>query len=126
MYRRMKETGAAVMKGHRIARFDGLPRRIVSGAFNVLFRLMFRTRGIWDINGKPKGLTRDAYERMSLRSDDWFIDAEIVLSARSLGLEVAELPVVFHANEERLSLVRPAAAGEFLANMVRARLRRGG
>jgi glycosyltransferase involved in cell wall biosynthesis len=124
MYRQMKLTGADVMKGRRIARFDGLYRRAVSGAFNALFVLLFRTRGLWDINAKPKGMTRDAYEKMRLRSDDWFIDAEIVLAARRGGLTIAEMPVVFRKNEVRASFVRVNAIAEFLGNMLRARLHR--
>jgi glycosyltransferase involved in cell wall biosynthesis len=124
MYRQMKLTGADVMKGRRIARFDGLYRRAVSGAFNALFMLLFRTRGLWDINAKPKGMTRDAYEKMRLRSDDWFIDAEIVLAARRGGLTIAEMPVVFRKNEVRASFVRVNAIAEFLGNMLRARLHR--
>jgi glycosyltransferase involved in cell wall biosynthesis len=121
MYRRLEAGEADVMKGRRVRRFDGLYREVVSLVYNVAFRLLFRTRGLWDINGKPKGLTRAAYERMTLRSDDWFIDAEIVLAARRLGLTVAEMPVVFHATD-RGSFVRVSAIGEFLVNMVVYRL----
>ena len=124
MYRRMRETGVDVMKGRRIARFDGPYRRAISVVYNLTFILLFRTRGIWDVNGKPKGLTRAAYEALDLESDDWFIDAEILLSARRRGLAVAELPVVFHPNDERASFVRPAAILEFLRNMARQRFRR--
>jgi glycosyltransferase involved in cell wall biosynthesis len=119
MYRRMQETGVDVMKGRRIARFDGPYRRAISEVYNLAFVVLFGTRGIWDVNGKPKALTRAAYEALDLQSDDWFIDAEIVLSARRLGLTVAELPVIFHRNEERASFVRPAAILEFLRNMGR-------
>ena len=124
MYRRMRATGVDVMKGRRIARFDGPYRRVISTVYNVAFTVLFGTRGIWDVNGKPKGLTRAAYEALELESDDWFIDAEIVLSARRRGLAVAELPVVFHRNDERDSFVRPTAILEFLRNMARQRLRR--
>jgi glycosyltransferase involved in cell wall biosynthesis len=124
MYRRMRATGVDVMKGRRIARFDGPYRRAISVVYNVAFILLFGTRGIWDVNGKPKGLTRAAYEALELESDDWFIDAEMVLSARRQGLAIAELPVVFHRNEERDSFVRPAAILEFLRNMARQRFRR--
>jgi glycosyltransferase involved in cell wall biosynthesis len=123
MYRRMRETGVDVMKGRRIARFDGPYRRVISTVFNLAFVLLFRTRGIWDVNGKPKALTRAAYEALDLKSDDWFIDAEIILSAQRLGLVVAELPVVFHRNVERGSFVRPGAILEFLRNMARERSR---
>jgi glycosyltransferase involved in cell wall biosynthesis len=121
MYRLMRATGVDVMKGRRTLRYDSLYRHVVSFVYNVLFLALFRTRGLWDINGKPKGMTRSAYERMSLRSDDWFIDAEIVLAARRLGLSIEEMPVVFHATE-RASFVRVSAIGEFLVNMVRYRL----
>jgi glycosyltransferase involved in cell wall biosynthesis len=124
MYRRMTATGVDVMKGRRIARFDGPGRRAVSGVYNLAFAVIFRTRGIWDINGKPKGLTRAAYQALNLQSDDWFIDAEIVLSARRRGLVVAEMPVVFHRNEERGSFVGWSAIVEFIRNMARQRFRR--
>jgi glycosyltransferase involved in cell wall biosynthesis len=124
MYREMRRTGAEVMKGRRTDRFDGLYRRFVSWVYNALFRLLFRTRGLWDINGKPKGLTRAALERIELSSKDWFIDAEIILEARKAGLRVAEMPVVFNRNEERASFVRTSAIVEFIRNMFRARLRR--
>jgi glycosyltransferase involved in cell wall biosynthesis len=123
MYRRMKANRADVMKGRRIARFDGPYRRVVSGVFNLLFMLLFRTRGLWDINGKPKGLTRAAYQQMDLKSDDWFIDAEIVLEAQRKGLRIIEMPVIFRRNEERASFVRVSAIWEFIGNMARARLR---
>jgi glycosyltransferase involved in cell wall biosynthesis len=124
MYREMQRTGTDIMKGRRIARFDGLKRRIVSDVYNALFLLLFRTRGLWDINGKPKGMTRAAYERLDLSSDDWFIDAEIVLAARREGLEISELSVVFNRNEERASFVRASAILEFIRNMARSRLNR--
>jgi glycosyltransferase involved in cell wall biosynthesis len=123
MYRLMRSGGLEVMKGRRIARFDGVYRRIVSTTYNAAFRLLFWTRGIWDINGKPKGLTRGAYERMDLRSNGWFVDAEIVLAARRLGLKVGEMPVVFRASE-RASFVRPTAIFEFLVNMALYRVGR--
>jgi glycosyltransferase involved in cell wall biosynthesis len=124
MYWQMKATGVPVMKGRRIARFDGPYRRAVSWVFNVLFAAVFGTRGLWDINAKPKGLRRSTYESFDLRSDDWFVDAEIVLAAHRAGLTVGEMPVVFRQNDVRASFVRTSAIGEFLANMVRARLRR--
>jgi glycosyltransferase involved in cell wall biosynthesis len=110
-----------LVKGKRKIREDGLYRRVLSASYNSLFRLMFGTWNLWDINGKPKGLTRKALDSMSLRSDDWFIDAEIVLEARRLGLRIGEMPVVFRENKERSSFVRMGAIVEFLRNMLRRR-----
>jgi len=123
-YRLLLESDADLVKGRRTQRFDGLLRHVVSVTFNALFRLLFRTRGLWDINGKPKGFRRAAYERLRLRADDWFVDAEIVLRAREEGLRIEELPVVFRQNESRRSFVRAGAVFEFLRNMAGARLGR--
>jgi glycosyltransferase involved in cell wall biosynthesis len=123
MYMRMKDSGVDFMKGRRIARFDGFYRRVISEGYNVVFRLIFRTGPLWDINGKPKAITRVAYERMNLKSDDWFIDAELVLAATRLGLTVEEMPVIFRENEERSSFVKFSAISEFVVNMLKARLR---
>jgi hypothetical protein len=123
MYHRMKHTGADVMKGLRIARFDGPYRRLLTVAFNFLFRVLYRNHRLYDINGKPKGVTRAAYEQMDLKSDGWFLDAEMVLAADKLDLYIDELPVVFFRNYERPSFVGPSAIWEFVVNVVRFRFR---
>lgn len=117
-FNQMKRRDLDVVKGRRIARFDGYWRNTVSVGYNALFLALFRTRGLWDINAKPKGITRDAYTRMDLSSDDWFVDAEIVLQAFRSGMRIGEIPVVFRQNLERRSFVRPAAVLEFLRNML--------
>ncbi|HET7856986.1 MAG TPA: glycosyltransferase family 2 protein [Gaiellaceae bacterium] len=124
VYRRLKETGAEVAKGRRHVRDDGSVRTLTSLGFNVLFRLLFRTRGLWDVNGQPKGLTRSAHRRLDLRTDDWFTDAEILLKARELGLGVVEVPVHFHSRRAGGSNVGLGTVWEFLVNMVRWRLGR--
>jgi glycosyltransferase involved in cell wall biosynthesis len=124
IYRLLAEGNFDVMKGRRAMRYDGFYRRVISFGYNVLFRILFGTWQLWDINGKPKALTRRALESMKLRSDDWFIDAEIVLESRRLGLRLGEMPVVFNENPARESFVRLSAVAEFLGNMFRRRVRR--
>jgi glycosyltransferase involved in cell wall biosynthesis len=125
-YRLLVDSGVDVVKGRRTSRLDGPLRRLVSTVYNSAFRVMFRTGRLWDINGKPKGLRRSAYERLRLTADDWFVDAEIVLRARDLGMSIAELPVEFRQNRERRSFVDAGTVGEFLKNMARFRIRRSG
>jgi glycosyltransferase involved in cell wall biosynthesis len=124
VYWLLKETGADVVKGRRYLREDGSVRTVTSLGFNTLFRLLFRTRGLWDVNGQPKGLTRSAHERLDLRTDDWFTDAEILLKAKKLGLRVAEVPVRFHPRRAGGSNVGLGTVWEFLVNMARWRLGR--
>lgn len=124
VYERLRQGGWDLVKTARVRRSDGLYRRLVSWAYNRLFRLLFPGLRVSDVNSKPKVLTREALERMDLTSDGWFVDAEIMIEARRLGLRVAEVPTSFRALRHRASFVRPAAILEFLANLVRFRLRR--
>ena len=112
-----------VVKGRRTTRHDGPYRRLLSLAYNAVFLILFGTRGIWDINGKPKAVTRDAYRRLTLRSDDWFLDAELILAARRAGMSIAEIPVEFRASTARPSFVRPGAVLEFARHMLSYRFR---
>jgi hypothetical protein len=124
VYRCLRETGADVAKGRREVREDGSVRTLTSLGYNLLFRVLFRTAPLWDVNGQPKGLTRGAYERLDLRTDDWFTDAEIVLKARAAGLRIVELPVRFRPRRTRDSHVGLGTVWEFVANMARWRLGR--
>jgi glycosyltransferase involved in cell wall biosynthesis len=124
VFRRLRETGADIVKGRRDVREDGSVRTVTSLGYNVLFRLLFGTRSLWDVNGQPKGMTRAAYERLDLRTDDWFTDAEIVLKAKAAGLEIIEVPVRFLPRQRSNSLVGLGTVWEFLSNMVRWRLGR--
>jgi hypothetical protein len=120
-YRQLKTTGAPIVKGRRYLREDGSVRSVLSLGFNGLFWLFFQTRGLWDVNGRPKGMTREAWRQLDLRTDDWFTDAEILLKARRLALEVREFPVRFLEHPGQSS-VGPATVWEFLRNMALARL----
>jgi glycosyltransferase involved in cell wall biosynthesis len=122
-YRMIAGGGCDLVKASRVRRDDGLARRLVSGIYNGVFRLLFPGFPVRDVNGKPKLLTRAAYERLALTSDDWFIDAEIMIQARRLGLRVGEVETVFLSLADRRSFVHVQAILEFLVNLVRSRLR---
>jgi glycosyltransferase involved in cell wall biosynthesis len=124
VYRRLREAGADVVKGRREVREDGSVRTLTSLGYNLLFRILFRTAPLWDVNGQPKGLTRAAYDRLDLRTDDWFTDAEIVLKARAAGLKIVEVPVRFSPRRTSGSHVGLGTVWEFLVNMARWRLGR--
>ena len=112
--------GLDLVKTYRVVRHDGLYRRFISAAFNTSFRLLFGG-GVRDANSKPKIIRRDKYELLDLKSDDWFIDAELVLRARELGLKIGEIPIHFGINNRRPSFVRPSAMIEFGWNLARYR-----
>jgi hypothetical protein len=70
-------------------------------------------------------MAREAYERMTLRSDDWFIDAELILNCINLNLRVYEIPVEFQSLGKRKSFVKPGAILEFLKHMIEYRFGSG-
>lgn len=108
-------------KVRRRFRQDSLTRKVVSVIYNVLMRLLFpRIRGL-DLNGNPKLLDRDTLERLELTSDDWFLDAELMIKAGYLELPVVEIDVPGHAREGGSSNVGVATVLEFLSNILRYR-----
>jgi glycosyltransferase involved in cell wall biosynthesis len=123
IYRLLREQGLDLAKTYRTRRGDGLKRKLFSLVFNGLFHVLFPGLGVRDVNAKPKILTRSAYERLNLRSDDWFIDAEILIQARRLGFRIGEIETEFLGLTGRRSFITMAAVVEFLRNLVRYRLR---
>lgn len=120
---RIRSGDADLVKTYRVVRADGLYRRLLSEGYNMFFKLLFPAyRGLHDVNSKPKIVTRDAWRRLELRSDDWFIDAEIILRALALGLEIREIPTEFRPLEDRPSFVRPGTVLEFVRHLLRFRL----
>ena len=77
VYQKIRDEHYDVVKTVRIKRSDGIYRKIVSNVFNIFFRLLFPYAGSKDINSKPKIFSRENYEKFDLRSNDWFIDAEL-------------------------------------------------
>jgi glycosyltransferase involved in cell wall biosynthesis len=122
-YRMLIHTNADLVKTYRIQREDGWRRKLFSSFFNQLFRFLFPTNRSRDINSKPKMFDRKVYDALDLVSDDWFIDAEVMIKADKLGLVVSELPIVFHELEGRNSFVNMGTAVEFIINLLRFRIK---
>jgi glycosyltransferase involved in cell wall biosynthesis len=123
-FAKIKSDDFDVVKTYRVERQDGPYRRLISAVYNWLFHLLFpRSSKLRDVNSKPKIMTREAYERMTLESKDWFIDAELILNCISLNLRIYEIPVEFHSLGARKSFVKPGAVWEFLKHMIEYRLR---
>jgi glycosyltransferase involved in cell wall biosynthesis len=123
VYRLLREQGLDLAKVYRRQRGDGLKRKLFSLVLNGLFHVLFPGLQVRDINAKPKILTRAAFERLTLQSTDWFIDAEILIQARRLGFRIGETETEFLGLTGRRSFIRVAAVFEFLRNLWRYRIR---
>jgi len=124
VYRLLQAGHYDLVKTFRSQRFDGAYRVTISWCYNVLFRLLFSGAAKFrDINSKPKVMTRAAYQRMRLVSNDWFTDAEIMIEAIRNELRVGEISTIFLKNERRATFVPVSAIWEFLRNLIYYRIR---
>lgn len=123
LYKVFKSGEFDFVKTFRKTRLDGIYRKVISGWYNFIFHVLFPGATFHDVNSKPKLMTRASYERMRLSCNGWFIDGEIMLESMRLGLNVAEIPTVFHENEWRGSFVKIWTIFEFLGYMIFYRIK---
>lgn len=107
-------------KGVRATRGDGCQRRLVSALYNTMFRLLFPV-GTGDANAKPKFLRKEDLVKLALVSDDWFVDAEIMIKMAALGVPWSEEEVEFRKRPGGSSNVKLSSIVEFLRNFWRWR-----
>jgi hypothetical protein len=110
-----------LVKVRRRFRLDGLKRKVISIVFNIGTNVLFGGIGSIDINGNPKIFPREYLELMQLESRDWFLDAEILIKAKQLGLKVLEFNVLGQMREGGESNVRATTCWEFIVNLLRWR-----
>ena len=122
----MIKKGYDLVKTVRIKRSDGWYRMSISTVYNLLFKVMFPGINAWDINSKPKIITRELNQKMNLESNGWFIDAEIMIIARRLKIGIGEIETTFHSIDSRPSFVKPLAILEFLVNLIWYRIKEFG
>ncbi len=118
VYQKLQEGHLDLAKTYRVQRGDGAYRKLISTVYNIIFQGLFPGLNSRDINSKPKVMTRSAYSRMDLKSNGWFIDAEIMIQARRMKFKLGEVETVFNSIDSRPSFVKPLSVLEFLANLV--------
>jgi len=123
VYRKIVSTQADLVKTYRLERGDSLWRKFISWFYNFFFSLLFSGFGMKDINSKPKIFSQTALRRLELTSDDWFIDAEIMIQARRLRFKIIEIPTVFLGLVGRRSFISAKTVLEFIKNLIIYRLK---
>lgn len=102
-------------------RMDGSWRKFVTACCNLLMRCLWPGLGSLDANGTPKILHRDTLARMQLQSQRWFLDAEILIKARHMGVRVLELNAFARPRHRGVSKVRASTSWEFFRDFMRYR-----
>ena len=122
VYRLMEHREQRVLaKVRRRFREDSWRRKIVSIIYNGLMQVMFGWLGAIDINGSPKLFSRETFRKMRLQSTDWFLDPEIILKAKRLGIRTIEIDVEGRPRAGGASHVRRQTMFEFFGNICRYR-----
>lgn len=123
VYRAYKNGLYDIVVAQRKERKDGKIRVGMSSVYNFIFRLLFPKVRIRDVNGKPKMLRREVCERLKLSSDDWFIDAELIIKTSYRGYRIGVVPIAFRKRAYKESSVSLTSIFEFIWNMLRYRWR---
>lgn len=122
VYNKLKGEGLDLCKVKRVKRFDGFSRKFISFFYNIICPLLFSVND-HDLNGTPKIFKKAIFERLSLVSKGWFIDAEIMIKFSKLGLKIGYVPVVFKKREKGASKVNIKAVLGFIGEMLAYRFK---
>lgn len=111
-------TVPCVAKVRRLYRPDSVVRKIVSICYNAAMQILFVGMPCLDVNGNPKIMPAKILSLLELSSQDWFLEAEVMLKARYLKLPVIEINVKGQPREAGHSHVRFKTILEFMRNMI--------
>lgn len=108
----------------RTVRLEGPHRQAITHLYHALMPRVFPTlKSLRDLHGCPKLFTQSAWRALAPVSSDWFLDAEIMLKAQTLGLRLGEIDVVSWPRASGRSKVRTSTLNEFAWNILRHRLK---
>jgi glycosyltransferase involved in cell wall biosynthesis len=108
-------------KVRRLFRKDSWRRKVISVIYNWGMQFVFGWLGSIDLNASPKVFPREALAPLQLSSKDWFLDPELMIKAKHLGLEILERDVEGLARAGGKSSVRYTTCLQFMKNILRYR-----
>jgi glycosyltransferase involved in cell wall biosynthesis len=98
---------ADIVCGFRIYRFDPLTRLVLSWGFNLLVRIMFRIN-VRDIDCAFKLFRREVFDKVTIESRKFFVDAEVLAKAKYHGFRMVEIGVRHYPRIAGSSTIRPS------------------
>ena len=117
-------THDSIVIGCRSNRGEGGRRWLLTKGYNLICRAALGLR-VRDVNFACKLLTRRALRGMRLNSEGSFIDAEMLVECRRLGLKITEFPLTYHPRARgQTTLSRPRVIVGIISEMLRYFLRR--
>jgi glycosyltransferase involved in cell wall biosynthesis len=123
LVKEIRESNVSLIKVTRTKREDSYLRKIQSACYNLLMRLVFGIKSR-DLNGCPKIMKNSFYRTINLKSNDWFIDAEVMIKLIKSGYEFKEVPVDFERRKYGESHVKWHTCFEFFKNIAKYKFRK--
>lgn len=96
---------ADIVCGFRIYRFDPLTRLVLSWGFNLLVRIIFRIN-VRDVDCAFKLFRREVFDKITIESKKFFVDAEVLAKAKYFGFRLVEVGVRHYPRPAGRSTVR--------------------
>jgi glycosyltransferase involved in cell wall biosynthesis len=109
---------ADIVCGFRIYRYDPLTRLILSWGFNLLVRIIFRIN-VRDIDCAFKLFRREVFDKVTIESKKFFVDAEVLAKAKYFGFKMVEIGVRHYPRMAGRSTVRPSHIPSTLMELAR-------
>jgi glycosyltransferase involved in cell wall biosynthesis len=109
---------ADIVNGFRIYRFDPLTRLVLSWGFNLIVRIMFRIK-VRDIDCAFKLFRREVFDKVTIESKKFFVDAEVLAKAKYFGFRTVEIGVRHYPRPAGRSTVRPSHVLSTLRELAR-------
>jgi glycosyltransferase involved in cell wall biosynthesis len=107
-----------IVNGFRIYRFDPLTRLVLSWGFNLLVRMIFRIK-VRDIDCAFKLFRREVFDKVTIESKKFFVDAEVLAKARYFGFRMCEIGVRHYPRPAGRSTVRASHIPATLMELAR-------
>ncbi len=84
-----------VVNGRRLTREPSVKRIIYTAVYNMMIRTLFRLN-IQDVNFSYKMVRRELLQKLDLRSEGSFIDAEMLVEAKRNGARITEIGIMYY------------------------------
>ena len=107
-----------IVAGFRIYRFDPVIRCMLAWGYNRLVRIMFGIR-VRDVDCAFKLMKKKIFDVVTLESNDFFIDAELLCKARARGFKICEIGVKHFPRRQGRATVRASNIPRTLRELLR-------
>lgn len=112
------------VNGCRLAREPSVKRIIYTAVYNMMIRIIFRLN-IRDVNFSYKMVKRELLQKLDLRSEGSFIDAEMLIEAKRNSARITEIGIMYYPRVlGESTLASPSVIVKILYEMFRYIMRR--